>query len=343
MGKISSITSKYMAAKELLIWKSLLTGLVLLLVYQLINGRDLVSLLLLIGGAWIIVLCYYCPMPAIFIIMLLSTNVLMFIDTTYFPHWQVFSGLRITILDGLMVIMLFISLYKLQKRGEYPIFLKQILLVAGAVMLPFIAFLLVGETNLDIGMNRFRIMFIYAFYFILAGNIDSPKRLKILIGMIFLILFVSVALQIMELIMGRRILLGNIAPGSIYSNSIVSVGDEIVPYLWNRAIIYLSLGLFLGLGGYFSGKNRFIFLTVTLLGGFGIIATLNRAWFIAMIFGIFVFILMQKKLELRDLRRFFIMIIGLACLVLLIGILSKASYGSFISTWFERIKTIQHY
>jgi hypothetical protein len=325
MASISLISINVLR-RQIPMWKMLWVGGVFLLI-SLLSSYNLIWSGILVGGAWFVVLTYYYPMPAIFFLMVLFTNVFMFVDMQHIPYWQIGQGLRMNITDSLLFVMFAIAVVKLYQRRERPLFLKPILLIFGVILIPFIPGLLLGATNLDIGMNCFRVIFSYVFYFILIASIDSPRRLHILIRMIFVIIVVSVGIQAVEAILGRRLTLGLIG-GEYYNiTKKIIVNGQIIPYLWNRTTVYLYVGLCLSLGATFSVVKSYRFLPFALLGILGFVIALIRTWYILIAIGVIIILILQKRFRIRTIITIVLVVLGTLGLITIIGILNPVTYG----------------
>lgn len=344
MAEVLARITRNVIGRCLPLWKLLLVGVVLLYAARLVSSGQLVDLGILVGGAWLVFLSYYQPMPAVFALMVLSTNVFMFVATVYLPHWQIAPGLRLTIMDSLLVAMFGSAVAKLYLRHERPLFMKPLLIYGGVVVLTLLLGLILGTTDLDTGMNCFRTLFSYVFYFILIASVDSPKRLRMLIGMVFVILAASVAIQIVEAALGHRLILGGFSDTSIYDNSTVIVEGQIIPYLWNRATLYLYIGLFLALGATFSKARSYRFLPIVLLGGIGFVIAMVRQWYLYILAGVLVLFVLQMGHKIRTAAMAIVALIGMLGVTYAMSSLSQATYGdSLMNIWIARVQTIWHY
>jgi hypothetical protein len=341
MANVLSVMIRDSTRQKFQIWKILLIGIVFSLVFFLIIQGKLTELAILVVGSWFVVLSYYYPMPGIFGLMIFSTNVLEFIDMKYLPYWKVGPGLRINLCDGLLITMFAIAIFKLYQRHERPLFLKPIILLAGMVVVQFIVTLITGYTNLDTGMNLFRTMFTYVFYFVIVACVDSPKRFRLLIGMIFLFLVVSVSLQIFEASLGHRLTLGLISSKYFDTGVSVMIAGQAIPYIWNRATIYIYVGLFLSLGAMFSGIRFYQFFPIFLLGAIGFIISFVRVWYLMIFAGLLVTLILQKGRSFRTALIVPIAGVGLLGVISLLSRFVPATYeGSLLNVWLGRLGMI---
>ncbi|MBD3182833.1 hypothetical protein GF312_11120 [Candidatus Poribacteria bacterium] len=324
-------------------WKILMMALALLLSFWFLSQGSTTQLGLFIGAAWMFFLFYRYPMPAIFALMILSTNVLMFIDMKHLPYWQLGPGLRLNMRDSLLTAMFVISIIKLYIRREYPLFIKQVLLIALMVMTSFILGLLLGITDLDVGMNCFRSMFTYAFYFVVVANVDSPKRLRTLIYLLLVILIASVGLQIIEAVMGTRLTLGLVSETHYDTLATINVEGEDVPYLWSRATLYVYITFFMLLGVMMSGAKVYKLLPFILLAMLGFIIELTRTWYLLIAVGVLAMFAIQRGNRFRIVVIFAVIGIGVLATVSMIGSFTSSNYGgSLLDVWVSRLFMISH-
>lgn len=322
---------------------ALVIGILLLDLFLSSRG-DISRLGVLTGGAWALVLFYYSPMPAVFMLLVLSTNVFMFIEMQNLPSWQLGPGLMMNAQDSLLTIMFGVSVIKLYRRREQILFLKPILVLAGIVVLLFIFDILLGITDLDNGMNIFRIMFTYVFYFIIIASVDSPRRLRILIGMVFVIVAVSVVNQMIEAALGYRLSLGLVSNEYYGAGESILVAGQVVPYLWNRATIYLYLGFFLALGASFSGMRVYRFLPIVLLGALGFVIALIRSWQLYVLAGILTLLALQRGHAVRILVSLVILATGALGVISAVSSLGAETYGGdLLNVWVARMQTVFNY
>ena len=320
------------------LWVLLLVASILLMAFGLLSQGNAIHLAILVGGLWVALLCYYHPMPAIFMLLILSTNVLMFIDMKHLPFWQLGPGLRVNLRDGLLLMMTAVSLLKLVLRREQPAFLKPMLILGGVVLSSFLFGLLFGITDLDVGMNCFRTMFTYIFYVVLVASIDSRDRLRTMIRLLFLVLMISVAFQVVEAGLGRRLTLGLISEKHYDTGANIMIEGQSVPYLWNRATIYLYIGLFMALGAMFSGRGIHRFLPIVLMGALGFVISLTRTWYLLIGVGFMVIFALQRGRRFRAAVIVIILAITGFTVLNLVNSLNKTAYhGSLMDIWIARL------
>lgn len=307
----------------------------LLWAVRLIQQGELLTLAWLAGGAAFLALSYRWPMPAVFALIVLSTNTFQFVDMAHLPYWQMAAGLRLTMLDSLLLGMFVLSVIKLNQRRERPLFLKPMLLLGGMVILSILIGAALGTFDLDNGMNLFRPMFSYTVYFIFIASVDSRKRLHTLVGILFLIMAVSVGLQIVEAIKGERL---------ISATRWIEVEGQRVPYLHNRATGYLYIGLFLALGPLFSGIRVKSFLMLVLLGMLGFMIAMVRQWYSFIIAGIIVLFAIQKGRRFRTAAAIALVALGLLGIFAVVGSFAQATFGgSPLALWAQRVQTLFYY
>jgi O-antigen ligase len=157
-----------------------------------------------------------------------------------------------------------------------------------------------GTTTPDATLNALRAYSGYLFYIGLVGVMDSPQRVKSVISIVFLLVAVSVGVQLLEAIQGERIITPFAPASEYFSGTKFVIGGGIkAPYLWNRATGYLFLGLFLALGALVSGKMDFKHLSLGSWAVVGVAIALVRQWFIMIGCGLVLLALLSHGKRLR--------------------------------------------
>ena len=291
--------------------------------------------LLVFGGVALVILWQW-PLVGVFVLLLFSTQNLMFVSMDNLPYWQVAAGLRINMSDALLAPLFAVSVLKLVHRRERPLFLTPMVFLAVLITVALGGGILLGITNLDVGLGAARPVFAYAFYFVLVATMDTPRRVRAVVGMVFGIALVAVAVQIVEAAIGRRLTLGLVSHRYYVETIYINVLGRAVPYLWNRATEYLLVTLFLSLGSVFEGQQPSLYwpLAIAALTGFGI--SLVRQWYIYIVVGacaVFVLQILAGRL-LAVLRN--MMAIGSLLIIVLLLVPTFAS----LTIWAGRVQSI---
>ncbi len=199
--------------------------------------------------------------------------------------------------------MMFVfGIIRLSQRKERPLFWRPLLFIVVAILISLIVGVISDSTTVKAGLSGLRAISGFLFYFALSGNITSSQQLRYVLIFIFLLAFVSVGVQVVEFVNGERLISGLSGPGYYSATRTVSVGNEIIPYLWNRAPMYLALCLFLAWGALSVGKKKVIFIPLFILCCIGFAITLVRSWFIFIAIGFaFTFILAKKPTIIKTL------------------------------------------
>ena len=259
-------------------------------------------LLMLVLGVYVAVFSWYLPVPALIVSAILSTSVLQFVTLDYLPYLQLTSGIRLNALDLCLLMMFVFGLIRLSQRKERPLFWRPLLLIGAAILISLVVGVISDSTTVKDGLSGLRTVSGFIFYIALSGNITSSQQLKYVIIFVFILAFISVGVQVVEFVNGERLISGLSGPGYYSATRTVSVGNEIIPYLWNRAPMYLALCLFLAWGALSVGKKKVIFIPLFIICCFGFAITLVRSWFIFIAIGFaFTFILAKKPTIIKTL------------------------------------------
>lgn len=321
----------------------LFTIIMSLMGFLVLTGR-LMMVIILIILAWGIWFAYRWPIFLAGIAVLLSINLFRLVPLDALIKWQLAPGLRINILDAIVLLSLPLAIVRLVKRKEKPLFVGPVSLILGVAFLNLGLGLVLGTTNLDYGMGFLRTIFYYTAYFILVSAIDSPRRLRQWIGFLFAVFLISVGFQLVEAITGQRVILGLGDFGLYSSNSRLLVGGYQVMYLWNRAFLLAFLVLFLGLGALFQGRKKKWFWLISILGIGSFLLQFVRQWYVYISIGILILLMMQKKKKFRNLILVFLIILFLFGLLMVINPVLQNAFGpSFLNVLSARFDSLIHF
>jgi O-antigen ligase len=315
------------------------TGIIVLslmgMIFLILNNHISWLIALVVGG-FAVVIFYRWPIVGVLLALLLSTQVLKLVYLDNLPYIQIMSGLRFNSLDIILLSLTIVSCYRLIRRRERPDFLKQIIILIGLTFISVVFGILMGTTNLDIGLGGVRILFSYSFYLVLVEVMKTPKRIRIVVGILFSIALTAVTIQFWELLSGQRLNFGY--THSNYYGQFVSldIQSEQAAYLWNRAVEYLFLVLFLSLGSVFEGRHLRLFLPASIAALAAFAAMLVRQWQIYIIVGV---VAMLFILFLAGRIRAILGTI-VAFMVLGISIYISIPFFSPITIWLNRMQTV---
>lgn len=263
-----------------------------MIVASIAMGHLRLLALLAFGGAALGVLWRW-PLAGVFLLLLFSTQNLMFVSMDNLPYWQVAGGLRVNMSDALLSALLALSFLRLIRRRVRPLFLTPMVLLAVLVAVVLGGGIALGTTNLDVGLGAARTMFAYAFYFVLVATMDTPTRVRAVIGMVFGIVLVAVAMQAWEAAVGQRLTLGLVESDYFRQTFYIDVQGRAVPYLWARAGGYLPVALFLSLGCALDGQRVKLFLPLAIVALAGLFFALVRQWFVYTALGFCAILVLQ--------------------------------------------------
>jgi len=324
--------------RALTLQEAAIAGLLLLLPVLVLVYRDHMIEL----GAWLAALVliaasYHWPLPMLTIELFLSTSALKFIGIKQWPH--LIGGLPLDPPDILVLIFFGLGVAKLIRRHEQPLFLGPLLLFGLMAALSAVLAPLTGTQSLYDSLNGLRQLSGYLFYFGVVGAIDTPGRLRSLIRVVFVLLLVTVGIQLAEALRGQQFTTA-IAPfNAYYSGQVtVSAGDLTAPYLWNRAQGYLVVGLFLALGQWLWARGPKSLLLVA-LAITGYVLQMIRQWYLFIALGSIVSLLLLRR---GRLQAFTGLILLLAILGLFLSMLTLSGSFAFpvAKLWLARISTL---
>ena len=289
------------------------------------TGR-LTLLAVITGLAFLTTLSWFQPIPLVLIVLAFSTNVLQFVSLEYLPYFQVAAGIRLNAQDITLLLLVIIGGLHLLRRNERPRFLQPLIFFAGAILLATVFGWAADTTSPDAALNGLRAYSGYLLYVGLVGVIDTQRKAKALAALVFLILVVSVGIQVLEAIQGARIITP-FSPASEYFGATknIIVGGVSIPYLWNRATGYLFLGLFLALGAALTGKANTKHMVLGVWAVIGVIIALVRQWLVIILVGMLLLVILAREKKLQSTVK----IVGVGVLILLSIILISGQIPSF--------------
>lgn len=264
---------------------------------------------------------YRWPVPGIAIVIFLSTDGLKFFSLEKLPYLQLGPGLRLNAGDVMVLLLLAVGVIHLFARRERPVFTTPLLVVGSAVAISLGVGLVSGTIDVGTGFNGLRVFSGYLFYVALVGLVDTLPKLRSLVRILFFMVVASVVIQAVEAVMGERLVTPTSSSSEYFSaTQFVSNIDGTVPYLWNRGVGYLMIGLFFALGGWlWSRKPTHGAVAALALVGFAI--ALVRQWYIFIGIGVVLLLMVGSRNRSGAVMRTL-----LTCLLLLALVVSASAW-----------------
>lgn len=257
-------------------------------------GQFLIALGLVCAGI-VVVLTYHWPAPGVALVVFLSTEGLKFFSLEKLPYVQLGPGMRLNAGDVALMLVLAVGVAHLVGRRERPHFSTPLMFVGVAVAISLAVGLVSGTIDLGVGFNGLRVFSGYLFYVALVGVVDTLAKLRNLIRVVFLIVVVSVVVQVIEAMLGERLTTPLSSTSEYFSaTQFVSDIEGTVPYLWNRAVGYLMVGLFFALGGWLWSRKP-SHAVVAAMAMIGFIVALVRQWYIFIGIGIVLLLMVGSR------------------------------------------------
>ena len=280
---ISSIDRSLLPGRREIIAVGLLLLSLFIMAPLLRSGQAALTLAIL-AGLYFTVFSLRHLLPAALILVVLSEEGLGVFGSGGLPYVQVASGLRVTLRDALLLVILVVALISLRDRGEQPLFTPPLLCIAAATAFAF-ALGSLSDGSTAVPIQLLRPLFGFALYFIVVAAVNSRTELNWLVATIFLVVLASVVLQVGEQASGRSALSQDplsLPPEGIRS---VDVGGKVVASAWSRAPQLLFLALFLALGCLFEWQSIRLHAMVVVICLLGYIVALTRSWYIFIAIG----------------------------------------------------------
>lgn len=294
---------------------------------------------LLLGALALLVFSYRWPLPMLVAEMFLSTSAFKFFGVQSWPH--LIPGLPLDPPDILVLVFFAIGALKLLERREPPLFLGPLALFGLAVALSALTAPVLQRQSLYESLNGLRQVTGYLFYVGVVGVVDSPGRLRWLVRIVYGFVLVTVGIQVLEALRGQQFTTAA-APFNEYyaAQASVAVGGLEAPYLWNRAVGYLVVGLFLALGSaLWAGSPAGYGVALVALVGYGV--QLIRQWYVFIALGGLVLLLLLRRKRLQVLAG-----LGAAGMALALALSATAAAGASLpvaSLWLGRLGTLARF
>lgn len=293
----------------------------------------------LLGALGLLAFSYRWPLPMLVGEMFLSTSALKFFGVQSWPH--LIPGLPLDPPDIAVLAFFAIGALRLLARREQPLFLGPLALFGLAVALSTVMAPVLQHQSLYDSLNGLRQVTGYLFYIGVVGAIDTPGRLRWLVRIVYGFVLVTVGIQVLEALRGQQFTTAA-APFNEYyaAQASVAVGGLEAPYLWNRAVGYLVVGLFLALGSaLWAGSRAGYGVALVALIGYGV--QLIRQWYVFIALGGLVLLLLLRGNRLRVLAG-----LGAAGMALALALGAAAAGGASLpvaSLWLGRVGTLARF
>jgi hypothetical protein len=301
------------------------------------------KVLLVVLGLYALILSWYWPLPVLVVAMILSTTVFQLVSLEHLPYLQLTGDTRLNALDVCILVSFCTGLLRMIQRKRIPLFLFPLAAIIGAMLLALLVGVIRGTTSLSSGLNGMRAVSGFLFYFCLAGNITTRRQLKWIIFCVFLFMLVSVGIQGYESIQGQRLITPFVSSNAYWSTTKwIRIGNEQVPYLWNRAPLFLALGFFMAWGAllsrYKTWPNALLFAAACI----GYFITLTRSWYVLIAVGLAASLMFSAR---RPASLFKGLLIAMLLLFLVgISLVIFNQVGLDLkSVWWSRVSTILDY
>jgi len=284
------------------------------------------------------------PLWGVFVLILLSTNLLQFVHPNYLPSLQITSSLRFNLFDILLLAFSVLALARLRARKEWPPLGTGVASLLAVFFLVFGISLLTGLTNLGEGLPQLRSLFAYVTFFVLVSAVDTPAKLKDLVRFVLVLMFVSVALQVWEYSSGYRLTSGLSLSRYFDENVYLPIQGASVLYTWNRATLILYVGLMISLATFTQGDfgSKWSGLA-TVVGLLGFALALVRQWYVYLAVGFIVLLALGAVRSARSWLRLGLSVGGLVLVIVWItpmlasmgGITPLTAFATRIGEIFE--------
>lgn len=263
---------------------------------------------------------YARPLIGIAVLIFLSTDGLKFFSLEKLPYLQLGPGMRLNAADLVLALLLVVGVAKMRRRHVRPHFGAPLLVLGTVVAISLGVGLVSGTVDVGVGFNGLRVFSGYLLYVALVGTVDTPAKLRALIHLVFVVVAVSVVIQVVEASLGERLTTPMSSTSTYFSETqFVANIDGTAPYLWNRAVGYLLIGFFFALGGWLWSKRN-VYGAVAIVAAVGFIIALVRQWYVFIAVGIVLLLMLGSRKRSGAMVR-----IALGTL-LLVALVSSASW-----------------
>jgi len=277
-----------------------------IIIFLLLQTGGIERLAFVLAGVLVVLLIYQKPEIGIALAIISSTTYLGFIPWELLPSVSLPGGMDLRVVDGILMVFFLTGALRLARRKEYPIFLKPFLLFGLVVLASLLLSWANNSLSFGPALGTIRDVFAYSFYFALVGHIDKEKDLRFLMQIVFFVLVSSAIFQAYEIIMGKKIVIFNdpmMVRNYRLMTSYLTLQGRKIPYIWNRAVTYSFLALFLAIGGLTSGvlrgRKKIAYLVLAGVGVLVFILQLTRGWYFYIGCGMIAIILFRRTNRLR--------------------------------------------
>ena len=296
MSISSSDRSSLPGRREITAVGLLLLGL--LAVAPFLRSGQAALTLAILAGLYFTLFSFRHLLVAALILVVLSEEALGLFGSGGLPYVQVASGLRITLRDALLLVMLVVALISLRDRAEKALFMPPLLCIGAATALAF-ALGTLADGSTAAPFQLLRPLFGFALYFIVVAAVQSRTELNWLVATIFVVVVASVVLQVGEQASGRGALSQD--PLALPTDGIrsVDVAGAVVASPASRAPQLLFLALFLALGCLFEWQSIRLHATIVVICLLGYIVALTRSWYLFIAAGTLTMLIVVRGWQAR--------------------------------------------
>ena len=250
------------------------------------------------------------------VLLLMSVDFFGLVPVAALPSLKIAGGITVNLLDATLATLLALAVVRLASRREVPEFTWPTVLIVCASVLCVIWGMLFATIGLGVALGAVRYMFYYSSYFVLVAAIDSEESLRRWIRFLFVLVLVTVSLQVYEAVMGG--LSPIVSQAGVVARPLeVAVGGEShVAYVWNRAPFFAFIGTFLALGAFVvKARGRRWIGAVAVAGTLGFALALVRQWYVYYAIGAVSLLVIARRVRNRG-----VVALALVALVVVVGV-----------------------
>ena len=311
-----------------LTWLIVISGLLLLMVA--VFSGNVYNLLFLLAAVFFTLYSLRCPLPALFVSMLVGTQFFQLVPFENMPGVRG-PGFTLNLSDLFVLLFLLVAAYRLPRRQGHLMFGSFVLIWVAYIGARFALNLLIGEASLKLSLNLARYQVGWLGYTILVSAIETPRDLRRYVNFVLLMMVIATGFQVVEAIQGQRLNLFGLGTNEYWTGTkYLVVEGRFVPYLWTRALSQTLMALFFSMGCVLEGVRTRRYLPLALLAVLGILIAAVRAWYFGLAVGVLALLVFQKT-HSRAAFRAGIALLALIVIVAGLSSLMVKSYGG--SPW----------
>lgn len=299
--------------------------------------------LVVIVGLLLVPLFLRRPLLLVFAYLVVSTNLLETLPLRSLAVARLGPGLTLRTPDILLMLMALVSLVRLRRRGQRPMFLVFVLIWIAYAVFQVVYGYIVGETGFDLPTNMSQAQVGWLLYFLIVGLIDSPRDLKTFAWFFLAIMAIAVVYQVAEYAHGSRILLFPVA----FSDSnyftftpMLDVGGAQVPYLWSRASEVTIAGFFLAFAAALGGRRSLVYGVLAAAGLLSIAMTQIRGAYFGVAVGILAVIGLRRWSVRSSVRLLVLGCVLVIMMAALTPLIASSFGGDPMQVWVTRASSL---